>query len=67
MFSDAVICYYGTWATYRQGNGKFDVENVDPQMCTHLMYAFAGITSQGEVISLDSFLDLPDNWGRGEF
>ncbi|KAI5644636.1 glycosyl hydrolases family 18 domain-containing protein [Phthorimaea operculella] len=62
-----VVCYYGTWATYRHGNGKFDVQNVNPYLCTHLIYAFVGIDNQGNVLSLDSYLDLPENWGRDNF
>ncbi|KFM81241.1 hypothetical protein X975_19005, partial [Stegodyphus mimosarum] len=25
-----VVCYYGSWAVYRPGDGKFPVENIDP-------------------------------------
>ncbi|XP_050554437.1 acidic mammalian chitinase-like [Spodoptera frugiperda] len=63
----AVICYYGTWATYRDGLGKFDVENIDPHLCTHLIYAFAGINENGTLKSLDPSLDLPDGGGRDNF
>ncbi|CAG4980791.1 unnamed protein product [Colias eurytheme] len=62
-----IVCYYGTWATYRNGNGKFDVGNINPDLCTHLVYTFVGINSQGNVVSLDPYLDLPDNWGRDNF
>ncbi|XP_050356717.1 chitinase-3-like protein 1 [Nymphalis io] len=62
-----VICYYGTWATYRNGLGKFDVSNINIDLCTHIVYTFVGINSQGNVISLDTFLDYPDNWGRDNF
>ncbi|XP_050554383.1 probable chitinase 2 isoform X1 [Spodoptera frugiperda] len=63
----AVICYYGTWATYRDGLGKFDVENIDPHLCTHLIYAFAGIDDEGTLRALDPWLDLPDGGGRDNF
>ncbi|CAK1547716.1 unnamed protein product [Leptosia nina] len=62
-----IICYYGTWATYRNGLGKFDVAHIKAELCTHLVYTFAGINSQGTVVSLDPYLDLPDNWGRNNF
>ncbi|CAH2058203.1 unnamed protein product, partial [Iphiclides podalirius] len=62
-----VHCYYGSWATYRPSLGKFDVEDIDTSLCTHLVYAFAGINSQGTIISLDPYLDLPENWGRNNF
>ncbi|XP_038217897.1 chitinase-3-like protein 1 [Zerene cesonia] len=62
-----IVCYYGTWATYRSGNGKFDVGNINADLCTHLVYTFVGINSQGNVVSLDPYLDLPDNWGRDNF
>ncbi|CAH0697378.1 unnamed protein product [Spodoptera exigua] len=65
--NEAVICYYGTWATYRDGLGKFDVANIDPHLCTHLIYAFAGIDEEGTLQSLDPYLDLPDDDGRDNF
>lgn len=64
---EKLICYYGTWATYRNSLGKFDVSHINTDLCTHLVYAFAGINTQGTVISLDPYLDLPDNWGRGAY
>lgn len=60
-----VVCYYGTWATYRHGNGAFNVENINPDLCTHLIYTFFGIGQDGSIRILDGYLDLEDNWGRG--
>ncbi|EDS25630.1 chitinase [Culex quinquefasciatus] len=58
-----VVCYYATWATYRPGDGKFDVENIDPNLCTHLMYAFFGLKPDGTVDFIDTWNDLPVNGG----
>ena len=33
-----VVCYYSSWAFYRTGYGKFDIDNIDPHVCTHLNY-----------------------------
>lgn len=57
--------YYGTWSAYRQGNGKFEVDNIDPTICTHIIYTFLGANSDGTVKYLDSYLDLSENWGKG--
>merc|ERR1711953_1086930 len=32
------VCYWGTWANYRPAVGKFTPENIDPTLCTHLIY-----------------------------
>lgn len=32
-----VLCYFGSWSVYRYGEGKFDVEDIDPYVCTHLV------------------------------
>ncbi|CAH2239667.1 jg12443 [Pararge aegeria aegeria] len=56
-----VVCYYGTWATYRTGDGKFDVGHINTDLCTHIIYTFAGINNQGIVVALDPELDLPDS------
>lgn len=38
-----VMCYFTSWAPKRPGAGRFEVENIDPFLCTHVIYAFAGM------------------------
>ena len=38
-----VGCYWATWGFYRVGNGRFDVPDIDPSLCTHGMYAYANL------------------------
>ncbi|CAL8130785.1 unnamed protein product [Orchesella dallaii] len=59
-----MVCYIGTWARYRRGDGKFVPEQTDPHLCTHLMYGFAIL--KDNVISVhDPWGDLKDEWGGG--
>ncbi|XP_055686858.1 probable chitinase 2 [Lutzomyia longipalpis] len=63
-----VVCYIGTWATYRPGFGSFTLDHVDPNLCTHLIYAFAGLDTDSDGIkALDPWQDLKDNYGKGGF
>ena len=63
-----IMCYFGSWSCYRWGSGLFDVENIDPFLCTHLVYGFAGLDkSEYTITSLDEYNDLEDNWGKGAF
>jgi len=43
-----VGCYWGTWAFYRPGYGKFDVDNVPVDQCTHGFYGFADLNNKTE-------------------
>ncbi|XP_030634182.1 uncharacterized protein LOC115815365 [Chanos chanos] len=41
--STKLVCYMTNWSQYRPGAGKFTPENVDPFLCTHVIYALATI------------------------
>ncbi|KAL1132660.1 hypothetical protein AAG570_010612, partial [Ranatra chinensis] len=63
-----VVCYVASWATYRSERGQFNVEHIDPNLCTHIVYAFAGLNATSHTIkSLDPFNDLEENFGKGSF
>nr|CAH7750123.1 unnamed protein product [Callosobruchus chinensis] len=49
--SARVVCYVGTWAAYRSVNGKFDIENINPKLCTHLIYTFVGLNQSNYIFT----------------
>lgn len=51
-----VVCYYESWGVYRNGRGKMTVNDIDSSLCTHLVYAYLGITTSYEVNVLDPYL-----------
>uniref|UniRef100_A0A8C7X4D5 chitinase n=1 Tax=Oryzias sinensis TaxID=183150 RepID=A0A8C7X4D5_9TELE len=49
LSSTKLACYFTSWSQYRPGVGKYLPENVDPHLCTYLIYAFAVISSTNEI------------------
>ena len=43
---------------YNSGNDKFDVEDIDASLCTHHMYSFVGVGTDGSVVLLDPDTDI---------
>lgn len=37
-----VVCYFNVAATHRPDKGKFTIEDINPNLCTHLIHATAG-------------------------
>ena len=58
--SQIVVCYWGTWAHYRYDKGRYILRyNFDPNLCTHLVYAFVGVSNETYGINiLDPRLDM---------
>lgn len=59
-----VVCYLGSWAVYRPGEGKFSIENIDPTLCTTLIYAFVGLNETTNTIKS---LDPEYDYNKSEF
>ena len=58
-----VVCYFTNWSWYRQGVGKFLPEHIDPELCTHIVYAFAVLNGNEFVIkSHDSWADVDNHF-----
>lgn len=48
-----VVGYYTSWAQFRDGMGKFVPEDIDGDLLTHAIYAFAKIGAGGNVLPLE--------------
>merc|ERR1711899_448690 len=47
-----LVCYYTNWSQYRPKKGKFLPENIEPHLCTHLIFAFGWI-KEGRLTSFE--------------
>ncbi|XP_026686468.1 uncharacterized protein LOC103519043, partial [Diaphorina citri] len=48
-----VVCYYTNWSQYRTKIGKFQPEDIEPDLCTHIIFAF-GWLKKGKLSSFES-------------
>lgn len=45
LASNKLVCYYTNWSQYRPSGGAYYPEDVDPNLCTHINYAFAKLNN----------------------
>lgn len=48
-----IVCYYTNWSQYRTKIGKFTPEDIQPDLCTHVIFAF-GWLKKGKLSSFES-------------
>lgn len=57
-----VVCYFTNWAWYRQGEGKFLPEDIDADLCSHIIYGFAVLDGSSLTIKPhDSWADIDNS------
>jgi len=61
----ALVCYWGSWSYYRSGIGKFEISDMDANLCTHFIYSFIGINTDSTVRLQDPWLDVDSCSGGG--
>ncbi|XP_046681145.1 uncharacterized protein LOC124367957 isoform X1 [Homalodisca vitripennis] len=53
-----VVCYYTNWSVYRPGTAKYNPQNINPYLCTHLIYAFGGLDRENGLRPYDKYQDI---------
>ncbi|KAG7275892.1 hypothetical protein CRUP_009581 [Coryphaenoides rupestris] len=51
--STKLVCHMTNWAQYRPSSGKFTADNIDPFLCTHVVYALVTINSFNQVTPIE--------------
>ena len=71
MFFDFIVVWYSlidfdidfeNWAWYRPGMGRMTPDDIDPALCTHIMYGFATLdTSTLLLKAYDTWADIDNS------
>jgi len=59
------VCYHTNWSQYRNGPAKFYPENIDPNLCTHIIYSFAKLI--GNKLAAYEWNDESTPWLKGMY
>ncbi|XP_043977407.1 chitinase, acidic.1 [Gambusia affinis] len=51
--SNKLVCHMTNWAQYRPSSAKFTPDNIDPFLCTHVIYALATINSFNQITTIE--------------
>lgn len=58
-----LVCYFTNWAWYRPGIGKYLPDNIDENLCTHIVYGFAVLNFDELTIKThDSWADIDNKF-----
>lgn len=58
-----VVCYFTNWPFYRPGEGKYLPENIDENLCTHIVYGFSVLDGTTLTIKThDSWADIDNSF-----
>ena len=57
------VCYFGSWAMKRvKVEARMDIDDIDPFMCTHLIYSFGKINVDSLTIEGNSCLQIRNDY-----
>jgi chitinase len=58
-----LVCYFTNWAWYRPGMGKYTPDDINTDLCTHIVYGFAVLDGTSLTIKThDSWADIDNKF-----
>lgn len=58
-----MVCYFTNWAWYRKGTGRYTPDDIDTDLCTHVVYGFAVLDySELTIRTHDSWADIDNKF-----
>ena len=54
-----VICFFTSWAQYRDGEGRIQAKDIDPRLCTHITYTHLQVTEHYHFKELKVWMFFP--------
>lgn len=58
-----LVCYFTNWAWYRKGGGKYTPDDIDTDLCTHIVYGFAVLDySELTIRTHDAWADIDNRF-----
>lgn len=58
-----VVCYFTNWAWYRKSAGRYTPDDINTDLCTHIVYGFAVLDYSNLVLRThDSWADIDNNF-----
>ncbi len=58
-----LVCFFSNWAQYREGDAKFMPENIDANLCTHIVFSFAKVIDDS--LQPYEWNDESTGWSKG--
>ncbi|KAK7112259.1 hypothetical protein V1264_011736 [Littorina saxatilis] len=59
------VCYYTNWSQYRPEGAKYFPEDIDPSLCSHMIYSFAKLN--GNNLTAFEWNDETTPWMKGMY
>nr|ANC95002.1 putative chitinase 3 [Lygus hesperus] len=60
-----IVCYHTSWSAYRVPEAKFTAKNINPYLCTHLIYSFANVlVNEATIVPGDAWQDIDNHQFR---